>query len=116
MSQDCCKKTGFGIYAITFIGCFLIVVGLVYGMLSIARPSAVGTPRAEERKNNLVEARQADADALNSYGWVDQNKGLVRLPIEKAMEVTVQEWQDPAKGRAEMISRLKAASAPVSFE
>jgi hypothetical protein len=32
------------------------------------------------------------------------------------MEITIQEWQDPAKGKAEMVSRLKAASAPVSFE
>ncbi|MDA7915821.1 hypothetical protein N9B94_01145 [Verrucomicrobia bacterium] len=116
MSQDCCKKTGIGMYTIAFIGSFLVVMGLVYGMLSAARPQEIGIARSEERAKNLVEVRQAEADVMDSYGWVDQNKGLVRLPIDKAMELTIQEWQDPAKGRAALLGRVKTAAAPVSFE
>jgi hypothetical protein len=27
---------------------------------------------------------------LDSYGWVDRERGLVRLPIERAMELTLE--------------------------
>lgn len=29
-------------------------------------------------------------DQLNSYGWVDEKSGVARIPIERAMELTVQ--------------------------
>src|SRR5258706_15589837 len=29
-------------------------------------------------------------DQLNSYGWVDENGGVAHIPIERAMELTVQ--------------------------
>jgi hypothetical protein len=27
---------------------------------------------------------------LQSYGWIDQQKGVVRIPIERAMELTAE--------------------------
>lgn len=36
------------------------------------------------------ELRQLDADQLerlNSYGWVDQQAGVVHIPIDRAMEL-----------------------------
>jgi len=34
--------------------------------------------------------RQAEEDALKSYGWVDRNNGVVRIPIDQAMKLTIQ--------------------------
>jgi hypothetical protein len=34
---------------------------------------------------------RADWDEhLNSYGWLDKNAGVVHIPIERAMELTLQ--------------------------
>jgi hypothetical protein len=38
-----------------------------------------------------MQEMQAENEAiLNSYGWVDQEAGIVRIPIEQAMELTLE--------------------------
>jgi hypothetical protein len=34
--------------------------------------------------------RRHEDEILNSYGWVDQKAGVVRIPIDKAMDLLVQ--------------------------
>jgi len=34
--------------------------------------------------------RQREREMLNSYGWVDRQAGVVRIPIERAMDLTAQ--------------------------
>jgi hypothetical protein len=46
---------------------------------------------AESRRKALADQRQEDAKRVSSYGWVDQKSGKVQLPIERAMELTVQQ-------------------------
>lgn len=36
--------------------------------------------------HRLDHWRQEHAEALNSYGWVNRKRGVVHIPIEKAME------------------------------
>ena len=48
---------------------------------------------AEERKTNLTELRIEEAKKANSYAWIDQSAGQVQLPIERAMELTVQRYR-----------------------
>lgn len=45
---------------------------------------------AEGRAKALSDLHQAER-AQNSYGWVDQPKGIARLPIDRAMELTVRD-------------------------
>lgn len=53
-----------------------------------ARPPA---PRLQEiPAQELQEFRQREAQALGSYGWVESNAGVVRIPIERAMELTLE--------------------------
>jgi hypothetical protein len=47
------------------------------------------TPAA--RKAYLAELRAGQQKQAGSYAWVDQTKGVVQLPIDRAMELTVQE-------------------------
>ncbi len=48
-------------------------------------------PRLEVTPDSdLREMRDAEAKVLNSYGYVDQSAGIVRLPIDRAMELVVQ--------------------------
>jgi len=41
-------------------------------------------------REDLQQLRAEEEQILNSYGWVDRNAGIVRIPIEEAMKLTVQ--------------------------
>ena len=47
--------------------------------------------RAKVREERLKTAREEDAKALTSYAWIDKNKGVARIPVARAMELTVAE-------------------------
>lgn len=48
-------------------------------------------PRLEtDELTQLTGVRLNEARTLNSYGWVDEKAGTVRIPIERAMELEVQ--------------------------
>lgn len=119
--KPCCKC---GIQVLAVLGAFLIVSWLVSQMVKHTTPAPIGEERANERRKALTEIRATEAQALNSYGWQDQGKGIVRLPITRAKELTLKEWQNPAEGRKELLARLekataqppKAAAPPSQFE
>src|SRR5437879_8928103 len=98
-------------YAIGIFGTFLIVAMLVLAMRHYTQPAPVGAKRVEERYKFLQDQRAADAKAINEYDWVDKDKGIVRLPIQRAVELTLQEWQNPAAARSNLISRVEKATA-----
>jgi hypothetical protein len=41
-------------------------------------------------REDMLELRAREEEILTSYGWVDRNTGIVRIPIEDAMKLTVQ--------------------------
>lgn len=47
---------------------------------------------AEARRKALLELREKEAKQAASYGWVDQPAGVVQLPVERAMELTVKQY------------------------
>ncbi|HEX9149042.1 MAG TPA: hypothetical protein VF958_07785 [Thermoanaerobaculia bacterium] len=55
-------------------------------------------PRLEPDPLAPRVAAQAREDAiLESYGWVDRNGGIARIPIDRAMEILVERGLPPAK-------------------
>ena len=40
---------------------------------------------------DLKQYKAAQEGILNSYGWVDQQAGIVRIPIDRAMDILLQE-------------------------
>ncbi len=49
------------------------------------------TPRLQVNpRNDLVDYQDRENGALNSYGWIDRSKGVVRIPIEQAISLVVQ--------------------------
>jgi hypothetical protein len=96
---------------IAILGCFLIIAALVWAMHHYTQPPPLGEERVAVRKKALAELRAAEAEGLNTYGWVDQAKGVVRLPIAEAMKMTLLEWQHPATARSNLIARVEKATA-----
>ena len=41
-------------------------------------------------REDMEELRRQEDQILNSYGWVDKNAGVARIPIEEAMKIVVQ--------------------------
>jgi hypothetical protein len=39
---------------------------------------------------DLKQYQAAQGEILNSYGWVDQKAGIVRIPIDRAMDILLQ--------------------------
>jgi hypothetical protein len=109
--NKCCGRNC-AITVAVVVAC-LIFAGLVWKMRQYTTPAPLGAERMAERAKALGELRAAEADALQNPGWIDQTKGLVRLPIADAMKLAEREWQDPAKARADLIARAtKAAFVP----
>ena len=93
------------------IACFLFAAIVVMVKWSVP-VLAIDADRAAVRAKALGEIRAAAAQALNHAGWIDENRGLVRLPIEVAMQIAEREWQDPAAARSNLTARVEKATAP----
>jgi hypothetical protein len=98
-------------YAVGIIGSFLIVAALVWAMRHYTQPPPLGEDRVALRKKALAELRADEAEGLNTYGWLDQSKGLVRLPIAEAKKLALRDWQNPAAARSNLIARVEKATA-----
>jgi hypothetical protein len=109
-SEECRQKA---VYAISVVGAFLIMVAMVAIMRHYTRPEATDKARADERAKNLAELNNANSPIMKGYDWQDKPKGFVRLPIERAMDLVVKEWENPSKARAQMAERVdKLTAAP----
>jgi len=48
-------------------------------------------PRLQtDPRGDLLSLRDAEDRVLNTYGWVDRNTRIVRIPIDEAMKLTVE--------------------------
>lgn len=48
-------------------------------------------PRLQtDPRQDLRDMRDAEQEILTTYGWVDRNAGVVRIPIDQAMRLAVQ--------------------------
>jgi len=41
-------------------------------------------------RQDLADLRARENDALTTYGWVDRNAGIVRIPIDEAIRLTLE--------------------------
>ncbi len=108
--QSCCGSRSYPV-TVAVVLALLIFVGLVWKMRQYTTPAPVGAGRAAERAKALVELRAAETEALGNVGWVDQAKGVVRLPIADALKLAERQWQNPAQARADLIARVEKATA-----
>ena len=97
--------TGFIIASLIFIALAIVV------KFSVQVP-AIDADRNAVRAKALTEIRATEEKSLNTAGWIDQPRGIVRLPIETAIQEAVQAWKNPAQARADLIARQEAASKP----
>ena len=75
------------------IGVLILLLAAVLGGLWLNRSNTAteteDADRASVRTKNLTELQVADSNALTTYGWNDQAKGIVHIPVTKAMELVL---------------------------
>jgi len=89
------------IFVLTLFAAFLLVVRYFYA------PSQQGTESlaveniskdlewrasSEARRKTLATQLEKDAQQRSAYGWTDKTAGKVQLPIDRAMELTAQQY------------------------
>jgi hypothetical protein len=91
-----------------FFGFFvLVLIGLS------PRGDDYEAKRAQQRRETLKKVQDEANTELHSYAWVDKNKGVVRIPIDRAMELTVTALAQKAPAPANPIE-TQASAAPQS--
>jgi hypothetical protein len=95
---------GAGLFAVIVAVC-LIILGL-FGFFDrregVQAPSAYPLAAAQghrvppeprlqtDPRQDLANLRAREDQQLGSYGWVDRNAGVVRIPIDTAMKLTLE--------------------------
>lgn len=111
-SDTCCKKTGVGAYVVAILGTFLVVALLVRLMQSYTQAPSISATRAAERMQIMTEFKALNAPLVENYDWQDQAKGFIRVPIERAKELVLEEWQNPEAARSNLMARAAIEFAP----
>jgi len=47
---------------------------------------------SQSRRATLTQTRKEQMAKQSGYAWIDQKSGVVQLPIDRAMELTVQKY------------------------
>lgn len=87
------KESEFWLSFWAVLGCFAlfaIILAIVYVPRQPA-PLPEGVRSPAERAALLAETEGAQTRAAAEFAWVDQPKGIVRLPIPLAMNLVVEE-------------------------
>jgi hypothetical protein len=87
---------------VLLFGVFGLFVWAVMG--AMPRGSRYEEKRAEGRLAKLKAATEEWKPAVEKYGWVDKEKGIVRVPVQRAMELSV----------AELAQRKPAPAGPAA--
>jgi hypothetical protein len=107
-----CKKSCAGVYVLAVAGTFLVMGWLVWLMRSYTQPPSLAESRGVERRKIRDDFHGVNAPLLEGYAWQDPGKDIVRVPVTRAKELILQEWQDPAKGYSLLTNRAAKAFAP----
>jgi len=92
-----------------FFGIFVLVL-----VAATPHGDTYEAKRAEAREKKLNDARNAATKELNSYAWVDKGKGIARIPIDRAVQLTVRDLASKKPAPANPIATPAEAPAPAA--
>jgi hypothetical protein len=99
----------------TWLGivCLFVLFGLI--VLAVIGPSPRTSDyeetRAKKRMEKLKALHEENQKELTTYAWVDKNKGVARIPIDRAMELTVADLAQKKSAPAGPIATPASAEA-----
>lgn len=93
-------RKGITASVIATIGVFALFLLILLAVRQTPTPldQVVNVPEEEQwrltgegRKARLAEIRGREKSAVAAYEWIDRDAGVVRLPIEQAMRLTIED-------------------------
>jgi hypothetical protein len=102
----------------TWLG--VVCLFLLFGVIVLAvigpspRTSDYEETRAKKRMERLQALHEETRKDLTTYAWVDKNKGVARIPIDRAMELTVADLAQKKPAPAGPIATPAAQPAPAA--
>lgn len=93
---------GFGIGLVVMVVFVYVVLGLFMRMFvreskesQALRPPLFADDRGQfppprnqaNPKIDIAEVRRRDREQLETYGWIDREKGIARIPIDRALDI-----------------------------
>jgi hypothetical protein len=97
------KPSGFLTFVWALFFFFVFALLVMIWVRASGQHQGLDEKRAEARKTKLAELEKADNAKLTGVGWVDQAKGIVRLPIADAKRLAVTEL----KSKKPVMSQVK---------
>ena len=113
----------------TWLGIVLLFILFGVIVLAVIGPSPRGSDyeqmRAKKRVERLKTLREESEKELTTYAWADKNKGVARIPIDRAMELEVAELAQkkpapagpiatPPQAQASPAAPVSSAASPAS--
>lgn len=102
----------------TWLG--IVFLFILFGLIVLAvigpspRSSDYEETRAKKRMEKLNALQEENQKDLTTYAWVDKNKGVARIPIERAMEITVADLAQKKPAPAGPIATPGVQPAPAA--
>lgn len=100
----------------TWLG--IVCLFLLFGLIVLAvigpspRTSDYEETRAKKRMERLKALHEETQKDLTTYAWIDKNKGVARIPIDRAMELTIPDLAQKKPAPAGPIATPPAQAAP----
>jgi hypothetical protein len=96
MADNSTKPDGFSFLAsiiavLVTIAVFAVIVLMAYGLGGNKEAVAVAETGEIPEFPSGATLRAQDNEVLSSYGWVDQDNDVVRIPVDVAQELLIQE-------------------------
>lgn len=95
-----------------------IIASVIFAVLVVIVKFSVSVPAIDADRDAVIskalfEIQTNEVELLDNAGWVDKQRGIVRLPIATAMQIAGRNWQNPTNARADLIAREGKATAPL---
>ncbi|TVR53957.1 MAG: hypothetical protein EA425_02835 [Puniceicoccaceae bacterium] len=86
--------------ALGIIGCFVVFAIVLYVAYIPTAPgvATTSTMTPEERKALLHEVRGKARQEAERYRWIDRDNGVVGLPLDRAVELTIRDLAESGEG------------------
>ena len=112
-----------GKFGIALVLLCIVALGLLFGLFRYFQSLDGGSPAVTALKlppaptlettpvQDLKAIRAAEEQLLTSYGWVDREKGLVRIPIARAIDLLAQRGL-PSRPQDQVETAARDVSVP----